>query len=77
MPKDYDLSEETLIASCKSKDTLDDLEKDKLKGHEDKSLEEKSSILVQLKNEICSLQYISLCVWYCIGHGSFFAWVIA
>ena len=74
MPANYDLSEETLIASCQAQAAVDDLEKDKLKGNEDKPLddiEEKSSILTQLKNEICSLQYISLGVWYWIGSGSF------
>ena len=72
MPADYDLSEETLIASCQAKPVSDDLEKDKLKDNEDRSLEDmkESSILTQLKNEICSLQYVSLCVWYCIGSGS-------
>ena len=53
---------------------MDDLEKDKLKDNDDKPLEdikEKSSILTQLKDEICSVQYISLGVWYWIGSGLF------
>ena len=74
MPANYDLSDQTLIASCQAQPALDDLEKDKLKDNDDKPLEdmkEKSSILTQLKDEICSVQYISLGVWYWIGSGLF------
>ena len=115
LPPNYDLANETLIASCKRRGTIDEMDHRELQeclkstlgliiGHqfiaktltrlwtvgktrsnrdeieigsngekttEEKPIEdkEKSSIFTQFKNELCSWQFFSLCVWYCLGPG--------
>jgi len=96
LPPNYDLSNETLISSCKRRGTIDEMDHRELqtrsnrdeseigsngeKTMEEKPVEdkeEKTSIFVQFKNEICSWQFFSLCVWYCLVSlriNSFQAW---
>lgn len=92
LPEGYDVSNETAVAGCLSNGTMKELEKKELQsrsnrdddiGDEKAKIEEeivatkKPSIFVQFRKEICSVQFVSLCVWYCLVSlriNSFQAW---
>merc|ERR1711935_1274326 len=69
LPEDYDVSTETALSKCLSKGTIRELEQ--------KELQKRSNRDDENLGEICSVQFISLCTWYCLVSlriNSFQAW---
>ena len=92
LPENYDVSKETLVARCFTDGTVDELDRKELQSRsnrdddipddkakiEDEVVQSKQpSIMTQFRKEICSVQFVSLCVWYCLVSlriNSFQAW---
>jgi len=71
LPKNYDLSEQNFISKtcCKAKEKeIENEEETALKSKvEIEGSGKKKSIWTQFFGQMFTFQYISLCIWYCIG----------